>query len=310
MVRAGWVAGVTRGRLLLGRTIGADHARAVARCGTLADGVGVLVGSAYGERVRAGVDLVGAERGVAETLLWHLRILAGWLPPRGAGLVRALAGWFEVANIDARLAALVSGDGRLPPPFALGGLATAWDRIEHAGSVEEIADCVAGSAWGACGRASPGELALGLRVAWARRVGDATPAAADWVAGAGALLVARELLVDGGRDRARELARLPWVGDAAVGAASLHELQNALPPRAAWALTAVSDPSELWRAELGWWSRVQRDAGAFLSMWGDEAIVLATVGLLAADAQRAALALRSAAQGGRSELAELIDAAG
>jgi len=303
------VAGVTRGRLLLSRTIGADHARAIARCGTLAEGVRALTGSAYGERVRAGVDLVGAERSVGETLLWHLRILAGWLPARGAGLMRALAGWFEVANIDARLAALAS-DGREPPPFALAGLTTAWDRIEQARSLEEVADCLAGSSWGACGRGSPGELALGLRVSWARRVREAAPAAADWVAGAGALLVARELLVDGGRRRQAALGGLPWVGDDALRAASLQELQAALPARAAWALSGVGGPSELWRAELGWWGRVQRDASALLGTYGDEAIVLATVALLAADAHRAILALRSAAQGGRSELVELIDGAG
>lgn len=307
-MRAGWVAGVTRARLLLSRVIGADHARAVAGCRSLAEGVGVLAGSAYGERVQAGVDLVAAERGVAETLLWHLRILAGWLPAGGAGLVRALAAWFELVNIDARLAALVS-DGREPSPFALGGLATAWARIEPVRTVEELADVVAGSAWGDPGGRSPAELTLGLRVAWARRVQEAAPEAGEWVAGAGALLVARELLVAGSRARAAQLQRLPGIGERAVGAGSLEELQTALPAHAAWALAGVSDASELWRAELGWWGRAERDAPALLRTRGDEAVVLAAVALLAIDAQRTVRALRAAAYGGSPELVELVDGA-
>ena len=58
-----------------------------------------------------------------------------------------------------------------------------------------MAQAVAASAWGQLDARSPAELTLGLRVAWARRVEEAAPEAADWVAGAGALLLARELLV-------------------------------------------------------------------------------------------------------------------
>ena len=304
----GWVAGVTRARLLLSRVVGANHARAIAGCRSLGEAVGALAGSAYGERVQAGVDLEAAERGVAETLLWHLRILAGWLPAAGAGLVRALAGWFELVNIDARLAALAS-DGREPTPFVLGGLATAWARIEQARSVEEVAEGVAGSAWGDVGGRAPAELAIGLRVEWARRVRNGAPEAAGWVAGAGALLVARELFVAGSRARTTQLQRLPGIGEEALGAGSLRELQAALPARAAWALAGVSEPSELWRAELGWWRGVERDASGLLRAWGDEAVVLAAVALLAVDAQRTVRALEAAAQGGGPELVELVDGA-
>ena len=307
-MRGAWVAGVTRARLLRSRVIGADHARAIAACGSLAEGVGVLTGSAYGERVQAGIGLAAAERGVAETLLWHLRILAGWLPAGGAGLVRVLAGWFELANVDARLAALVS-DGGEPSPFVLGGLATAWARIEQARSVEEVADVVAGSAWGDPGGRSPAELSLALRVAWARRVREATPDAGDWVAGAAALLVARELLVARSHAHAEQLQRLPGIGEDALGAGSLGELQAALPARAAWALQGISDPGELWRAELSWWGRAEREALALLRSWGDEAVVLGAVTLLAVDAQRTVRALRAAARGGRPELVELVDGA-
>ena len=156
-MRAGWTAGVTRARLLRTRAVGAEHALAIARSQSLDAGIGVLAGSAYGERVEAGSGPVRAERAVAETLLWHLRILAGWLPASGAGLVRTLAGWFELANIDARLAAF-AGDGREPEPFVLGGLATAWARIDQARTIEEVAQAIAASAWGEIDGRTPAEL--------------------------------------------------------------------------------------------------------------------------------------------------------
>ncbi len=307
-MKPGWTAGVTRARLMLSRTIGEDHARAVARCGSLPEAVGALAGSAYGERLHGHEDPAAAERAIAETLLWHLRILAGWLPAAGAALVRTLAAWFEVANVDARLASL-AGDGREPPPFALGGLATAWPSFERARSVDELVEAVARSVWGKPGGRSPGELAIAIRVSWARRVHESVPAAADWVAGAAALLVARELFVAGTREHTAQLARLPVVGEQALAAGSLRELRAGLPSRAAWALEGVTDPADLWRAELGWWARVERDALVLLRQAGDEAIVLAAVTLLAVDAQRTLRALAAAVLGGSSVLAEVLDGA-
>lgn len=301
-MRPGWTGGVTRGRLLLTRAIGSEHAAAIAACTSLDDGIRVVAGSAYGERVQAGLDLGAAQRGVAETLLWHLRILAGWLPAAGAGLMRTLAGWFELANIDARLAALVS-NGREPAPFVLGGLATGWNAIERARTVEEVADAVARSGWGDPGGRTPAAVTLGLRVAWARRVDEAAPGAADWVAGAGALLVARELLVAGSREHLAQLQRLPAIGEEPLRAGSVEELRAGLPSRAAWALSGLSEADDLWQGELGWWDRVERDAHALLPARSDEAVVLATVALLAVDAERTFRALQAAAHGRRADLA-------
>jgi hypothetical protein len=307
-VKPGWTAGVTRGRLLLGRTIGPDQARDVASRRSLAEAIGALAGSAYGERVRAGAELVAAERAVAETLLWQLRILAGWLPAAGASLARALAAWFELANIDARIAALAGEGGELSP-FELGGLATAWPRIEPVRTVEQLIEVLEVSAWrGPLGR-SAAELSLGLRVAWARRVQEAVPESADWVAGAAALLVARELLLGGGRERSEQLRRLPGIDATALAAGSIDELRRALPRQAVWALAGLSDPSELWRAELRWWDRVEAEARAMLRAQRDEAAVLAAVALLAADARRTVRALDAAAHGGSPELVELVGGA-
>ena len=308
-MKPGWTAGVTRSRLLLSRAIGPDHARRIAACRSLDEALRLLAGSAYGERVPAGVDLETAQRGVAETLLWHLRIMAGWLPSAGAGLVRALAGWFELANIDARLAAL-AGDGGEPAPFLLGGLATAWTGIERAHGIEEIAQGLSSSPWGKLDGGGSAGLAIGLRVAWARRVQSAVPEAGRWVAGAGALLVARELMLAGSRRYMSQLRRLPGIGDRAFEVGSLEELQRALPEQAAWSLAGIVAPGELWRAELGWWRQVEREAPGLLRTARDEAVVLAAVALLAADAIRTARALEAAARGGSPELVELIDGAG
>jgi hypothetical protein len=294
-VKPAWTAGVTRARLLLSRSIGPARARAVAGAPSLADALAALAGSAYGERVHAGQDVAAAQRGVADTLLWHLRILAGWLPGTGGALIRTLAGWFEIANVDARIAALV-GDGREPKPFALGTLATAWRTADRARTIEELADAVVGSAWAVPPVSSPAELALGLRVAWAHRVQAAAPDARDWVEGAGALLVARERLVARNTTQADLLGSYPGVGEPAIAAGTLADLRDALSPRARWALAAVAEPAELWRAELGWWDRVSDDAQALVRGSEDEAVVLGAVALLAVDAERTARALQSAAQ--------------
>ena len=308
-MKPGWTAGVTRARLLLSRALGPEQTRAIAALPSLEEALSAIAGSAYGERVQARFDIARAQRATADTLLWQLRVLAGWLPATGARLMRALAAWFELQNIDARLAAL-EGGGYEPPPFVLGALVTAWPQIEQARSVQQLADGIAGSAWGVPGGRTAAELALGMRVLWARRVHEAAPEAADWVAGAGALLVARELFVAGSRERVVQLRRLPGIGEEALRAGSIPELRSALHPRAAWALAGADEPRELWRAELEWWTRAERDATAMLARWSDEtSVVLAAVMRLAADAQRMARALELAAGGGGSALTELLDAA-
>jgi len=307
-MKPSWTAGVTRARLLLSRTIGPEHARAIAGCRSLEEALGALAGSAYGQRVPSGADLQSAQRGVADTLLWHLRIMAGWLPPAGAALVRVLAAWFELFNIDARLAALVS-DGREPPPFELGALATAWAAVAQARSLEEVMEAVNASPWGKVDGGGPAGLAIGLRVAWARRVQSAVPEAERWVMGAAALLVAREVVVVGSRARAEQLRRLPGIGERALEAASLPELRAALGEQAAWALAGIEAPDELWCAELRWWDQVERDGPELLRTLSAEAVVAAAAALLAVDAQRTVRALEAAARGGSPELVELVGGA-
>jgi len=203
--------------------------------------------------------------------------------------------------------AALAGDGREPQPFDLGGLASAWPRLERARTSEQLREGIAGSVWGVRPEPPESELALALRVAWARRVQEAAPEAGDWVAGACALLAARELFLGAGHEHVGQLRRLPWIGEPALRAGSLQEMRAALPAPAAWALADTHDPADLWRAELGWWGRVEGDAGALLRGRAPHGAVLGAVALLAVDARRTARAL-AAAQSGDAELREIVAA--
>jgi len=118
-----------------------------------------------------------------------------------------------------------------------------------------------------------------------------------WVAGAVALLLARERFISG-----RSADDLPGRWASEVGsfwgeARTLEEFVMAIPTRAAWPLAGVTDPRELWRVEAGWWRWVSIDADALVrgSREG-RAVIVAVVALLAADAVRTSAALAVAAQ--------------
>ena len=97
---ASWVAGSVRGRLLLVRRLGLGPALDRARAGTPGEALSLLAASPYGRGAELPEDVAAAQRAIAETFLLHLRLLAGWLPPAGMGAVRALAGWFELVNVE------------------------------------------------------------------------------------------------------------------------------------------------------------------------------------------------------------------
>jgi hypothetical protein len=187
---AGWIAGNVRGRLMLGRRLGPEGVRSVAACGSLGTALELLQGTAYGSPDHDVVDLEDAQHVVAaRTLLW-LRTLAGWLPRGALETVRALGAWFELVNVENRLAYL-HGSG-LRAPFEVGALSTSWPRIALAQSPNELRDALRGSVWGDPGGEDPAAVHLGLRLAWARRVLGSVPEAAPWAGDALALLRARE----------------------------------------------------------------------------------------------------------------------
>ncbi|MGY1577812.1 V-type ATPase subunit [Streptomyces sp. MN13] len=303
---AGWVAGVTRARALRTRCLGVEGIREVAASPTLEDALRYLSATPYRRDITPGATSAEAQRAVSATVLWHLRILAGWQPAVGANAVRALAAGFEISNTEDHLRALVAGPrqpgaGRLRlPPYRLGGLATAWGRLARTRTPSELRTTLAASVWGDPGGDSPAAVATGMRVSAAVRLAVAVPDAARWAAARLAVLFGREVFVVGRRMpdvSARRAARL--LGRRAVAAGSYADFRQALPPAARWLLDDVDEAADLWRAEARWWDDVERDGLELLRRlrFGPQPVV-GVVALLSADAWRTRGALELAARGG------------
>lgn len=304
-MRPSWVAASVRARLIAMHGLGRAGALELAARGALDDAVAALAGTVYGEAVRPGSDLAEAQRAIARTALWQLRVLAGWLPPGAAMRARVLAGWFEIANVDERLAELEGMASR--DPFDLGALGSASRRIATAGSTADVREALTASEWGDPGGDEPGVIARAVRLAWARRALDTLPATAPWALGAVALLLARDL-AEGSRPQGA-LARLPELGSGIADAGDIAGLAQRLSPRAAWALTGVEAGSALWIAELGWWRRVEHDARAMLARGSDGTSALTgAAALVLVDARRVSAALAAAARGGSPAALEVLDA--
>jgi hypothetical protein len=269
----GWVAGSVRARAMLRRCIGADAARELAACGSLPEALQELAATPYGCGRLPGLTLSAAQHRVAEAILWDLRVLAGWLPGDGVRLLRALAGWFELANVQELLQAMAGRPA--DAEFALGALATAWPRLRQAASPAGLRAVLAASAWGDPGGETAEAVLQGMRSRWAARVAAAGEPTQSWAAGAQALLLA---------------------GPRAV---TLDELGHELPARARWVFAGIGSPDDLWRAEAAWWARVERDGFRLLRISGlDSGTVLGAVAVMAADAWRVRAALEIAARGG------------
>lgn len=304
-----WISGGVRARLLVSeRRLGLEGARELATAPTLRDALVVLGRSPYRRELSLELSLEEAQRTLAAKTLIDLRLLAGWLPPEALALLRTLAGWFELANIEERLAYLGGAPGRRP--FELGSLASAWPRAAEAQSLEELRRALAPTGWGDPGGETPAELGLGLRLAWARRVADTAPGARHWAAGAVALLVAQFLFVAGVPVEALQLPRVRLLGATWQNAGTYARFVEALPPEAAWALAGTETPAELWRAEASWWRRVEDGAEALLHhSLGDPEVVVGAAALLAADARRASAALAAAVRRELPGVEEAFDAA-
>ena len=302
---AGWVASTVRARALTRRRLGSDGVRRLAGSTSLAGGIALLAGSAYSRDLAPDMTPDLARRAVAAVGLWHLRVLAGWLPPRGPALLRALAAWYEARNISDRLDVLAGRPAE--SPYRMGALATSWGRLSGASTATELRRALATSPWGDPGPVPTPQAGVALGMAWARRLAEELPAAGTWAAGRAALLVAVAVcdgtpLAAGPASDARRL-----LGDGWRDARTVPELAAALPRRAAWVLDGVTAGDGLWRAEPVWWRRVAED-GAALTLTprpGPDPVVGVAATLLA-DAWRAGAALEIAARGGDRELADAL----
>jgi hypothetical protein len=295
---AGWVAGSVRARALARRRLGGEEARRLASCASLSDALRMLAATAYGPNVRPEQPLAAAQHEIASNLLWDLRVLAGWLPSEGLRLLRILAAWFEVANVDELLQSIAGRPAETE--FRLGALATAWPRLRPAASHGELRAALAASAWQDPGGESPYAVRLGLRMRWVARAAALGDPARTWAAGAVALLVAGERFAAGRAvDPTVMGSALSLLGPAAAGAATLEEMAGSLPARAGWVLTGITVPADLWRGEHAWLARVERDGLRLLQTSGlDSGAVLGAVAIMACDAWRIRAALEIAARGG------------
>lgn len=303
---AGWVAGSVRARALTRRRLGVAGCRSLAAAASLDDALTRLTSTPYGHDVRAAQSLAVAEHAVGDTLLWHLRVMAGWLPPRQAGALRVLAAGFEIANTDEHLRRLAGRESTAyggVPPYRLGTLATAWPRLAATPSLAEVREVLSTSAWGDPGDTSEHAVRQAMRLSWAGRVAASVPAARSWAAGAVVLLVAR-MLPPGPRQLPPDLERAATVllGDPAMAARTLRELADRLPRSLRWVLAGVpTGPGEdqLWRAESSWWRHVEADGFRLLHRSGPgPEVPLGAAAVLGADAWRVRAALELAVRGG------------
>jgi hypothetical protein len=253
-VKPGWVAAAVRARLLANRRLGRDGARGLAAADSLPDAVRVVAHSPYGRDVTEGMGLVDAERGVRATALWHLRVLAGWLPPGASDVIRVLAAGHEIANLEAHLDELAGGPRA--QPFELGALSTVWPRAHQTRSVGELRAVLAASPWGDPGTEERAPLAAALRLAWARRVDDAVPELRRWARGGAAVVVASERFGHG-----RELSPAAGLETRRVlgpgwTAPTVETFVGSLPAESRDVLADVVSDADVWRAEAAWWRQL------------------------------------------------------
>ncbi|MCQ1957423.1 hypothetical protein NNX39_13020 [Arthrobacter sp. zg-Y826] len=314
-MRADWVAASVRARSMAQRRVGAGACRELSALPDLPAAVEALEGSVYADQLSGARTLGSSQQATRRTVLWQLRVLAGWLPAgQDTQLVRAAAARFEADNIVALAAALQRNSGLEPEPgsdsaseYDLGGLATAWPRLRTADSPESLQVMLAASPWGDPGPAPA--LPDMLTAVWLRRLASAAPATRPWAVAGAVLLAARLLLVTGTgtTDRLVSLLR-PLIGTGWTEAASLPELTASLSPAAGQVLAEVQEPQDLWRAEARLAAQVEADGFGLLraGLPGPD-VVLGAMAVLAADAWRVRAALAAAAAGtGRSEVLDAV----
>jgi hypothetical protein len=268
----------------------------------------LLATSSYAPRLAGVTSLAAAQRATSETLLWQLRVLAGWLPPGGTGLVRAIAGIYERDNIVALARRLVGGP-ELSEAYELGGLATAWPRLQRQQSLPALTEALQQSAWGILGPIDTIALRDVLTLAWLRRLSAAAPAASSWACSASVLVAVRMLLVDQTvpTSRVLDLVR-PWIGREWASTRDLDAFRASLPRSARTVVDGIDDPAGLWRAEARMRAEVETDGFrlAHASLPGPD-VVLGAIAVLAVDGWRLRAALAAAEAGtGSSEVLDAV----
>ena len=287
----GWIAGGVRARLLLEHRAGAETARELGRSPSLPRALEVLAGTPYAPAAGAGQRLEDAQRAVAASVAFSCRVLAAWLPRDAAVGIRAMASWFELANIEDR--SPTSRVGSCDPRSSWACSRRSGTRRLRPGAWTSCAGCWAVRSGATRAATSRRRSSCALRVV----VGEAgrerrRPQPAPGRTGRSRSCSPRRCSSRAGSSTRR--SRVGW-GSTRPGATRrrIPALRERLPGRAAWALAGVDEPSELWRAEPTWWRRVGSDAESMTRRrLDDPGVVLGAVALLALDAVRVATRAR------------------
>lgn len=304
-VNVAWVAGAIRGRALASRGLMEGALEHLGAQSSLTEALGLLAGTTYRHAIDPGMELGAAQRAVSATALWHLRVLAGWLPPQGVEGVRAVAGWWESRNLEDLAVALTRVGAPAGPPYHLGTLATVWSRASRARTPEELRSVLARSDWGDPGGEALSDILVGAGLGWARLLHRAIPERPEWGAGALALIAAKTRFLGDGADGrgSRGVPRIPELGRRWEGAGQMGEFVSSLPKEARWVVRDVDGADDLWRGELSWWVRVAADAKALLRErlpGRGRAVVIGAAASLLADSWHVGTALARAARGAGS----------
>jgi hypothetical protein len=247
-----------------------------------------------------------SEHEVFASVLWNLRVLAGWSPALGASRFHAIAGVFELMNLQGDLARIEGH--QCPVPFELGSLASVSSRVAPL-TIGELRDVLRRSPWGDPGALDATGVSIALQFALARRIVDDVPEAVQWAQTYAALVLSRLVNDDGPLDTESTSAAnaRAILGSRALSATSLRELHDVLPRDVASILKGATGPDDLWLAEAQWRTRLWDEALERLRRGGaGPETVVAAIALQFADAWRVRTALEVAARAGRAM--EVLDA--
>lgn len=293
---AGWIAGAIRGRELARHRLGSTGVENLAARRDIDEALATLAGTTYESASHTGPDLEVVQHAVGSQALWHLRILAGWVPPGGVRAIQALAGWFEIANLEDLAVALSSGENRPASPlYDLGRLSVTWRGVRDAGTFAEMRETLPATEWGDPGGDSVGTFLVGLRMGWAGLLRRDVAERREWGMGLVALVLAQSRFLPGSVDRPISPGHVQGLGDRWQDTTDLENYIAALPPAAGWVFAAVHRSEELWQAEETWWKRLADDGADLLhAQQLGRQTVIGSAAVIIADARFTQVALSRA----------------
>jgi len=302
---AGWVAGSVRARLLARHRLGTDGAREVAMAGSIDAARVRLEASTYSRAIAVTDSVASAQHAIWATVVWDLRVLAGWLPGAGVAMLRAFAGFFEIENIAGQIAALASGEPT--QSFELGSLGTVSTRVGQTVSVRELRALLQMSPWRDPGADAPARILTSVRCEWARRLAEINIEGVSALGSAAAALVIARSLAEHDEPAVDDIRRrVGMLGRRALDATTLASFVAALPDSARWVFDGGDTADDLWRAEVAWWRRLDHDGERSLraARPGSD-VVAGAAAVRMADAWRTCAAFDIASRGASAE--ELVD---